>query len=155
MIETKVKIKTDKPILQFGDRGNFVRELQELLADRGVFESEVDSVFDEETEAAVKKFQYRMFLAVDGIVGEKTWLSLAQDSPVNLPLLEKGSRGQSVEILQAALQESGEYRSEIDGIFGSKTEAAVMAFQRRYNLIADGMAGENTWKALTITRIRD
>ncbi|MBZ8179281.1 MAG: peptidoglycan-binding protein [Oscillatoria sp. PMC 1051.18] len=155
MTKTKIQIKVNKPLLQLGDRGNSVRELQELLADRGVFDSEVDSVFDEETEMAVKKFQYRMFLPVDGIVGEKTWESLYKDAPVNLPLLERGSRGAAVETLQTALQESGEYRGKIDGIFGSKTEAAVMAFQRRYNLIADGMVGENTWKALTITRTRD
>ena len=41
---------------------------------------EIDSVYGEKTESAVKKFQKNSGLIVDGIVGEKTWYSLSQHS---------------------------------------------------------------------------
>lgn len=38
----------------------------------------------------------------------------------------------------------------IDGIFEFKTQAAVMAFQRSRNLVADGIVGVMTWTALGV-----
>jgi peptidoglycan hydrolase-like protein with peptidoglycan-binding domain len=37
---------------------------------------------------------------------------------------------------------------DVDGSFGSKTEAAVRAFQDNENLVADGIVGRSTWTAL-------
>ena len=59
-----------------------------------------------------------------------------------MEVLKKGSSGTSVQILQQALQ------IQADGIFGSKTEEAVKAFQRRNGLIADGIVGQKTWEKL-------
>jgi peptidoglycan hydrolase-like protein with peptidoglycan-binding domain len=38
-----------------------------------------------------------------------------------------------------------------DGIFGAKTRAAVVAFQRAHHLSVDGVAGSKTWAALIVT----
>ena len=62
-------------------------------------------------------------------------------------ILRPGSRGPSVELLQLALSRCGIY-TETDGIFGKATEAALRSFQRSRNLIADGIAGRETHRAL-------
>lgn len=60
-------------------------------------------------------------------------------------LLRRGSRGEAVRTLQKALNTLGFNCGAVDGIFGSKTEAAVKAFQRAYNLKVDGIVGPQTW----------
>ena len=67
--------------------------------------------------------------------------------------LRTGSRGSAVEQLQFWLNTISQYVSAIpsvtvDGRFGSGTEAAVRAFQRRFGLEADGVVGEATWNAI-------
>ena len=57
--------------------------------------------------------------------------------------LKKGSRGSEVKQLQTLL-----VYVAADGIFGEKTEAAVIAFQTAHNLTADGIVGPNTWRVL-------
>lgn len=54
-------------------------------------------------------------------------------------LLTKGSRGELVKRLQAALN------LVQDGIFGAITEEAVKAFQKTHGLVPDGIVGEKTW----------
>lgn len=59
-----------------------------------------------------------------------------------------GSRSQEVRDIQTVLQQKGYYNGGIDGIFGTKTKNAVIAFQRDNGLTADGIAGPKTLKAL-------
>ena len=54
-------------------------------------------------------------------------------------VLSKGSRGELVKRLQAALN------LVQDGIFGAVTEEAVKAFQKAHDLVPDGIVGEKTW----------
>ena len=46
------------------------------------------------------------------------------------------------------MKKLGFYQGEIDGIFGTRTQAAVIEFQRNNNLSPDGIVGQNTWNAL-------
>lgn len=62
--------------------------------------------------------------------------------------LRSGDRGASVKRLQKSLLEHGFNPGLIDGQFGTATEAAVIAFQRGNNLLADGIAGPRTLSAL-------
>lgn len=66
----------------------------------------------------------------------------------SLPLLRQGSRGESVERLQALLNAADDAGLAEDGIFGPLTEAAVRAFQTSRHLLVDGIVGPQTWTAL-------
>lgn len=70
------------------------------------------------------------------------------DDEKNIPTLRRGSQGEMVEELQAILNAKYGADLEIDGNFGSKTEAAVKAFQKANGLTADGVVGRKTWAAL-------
>ncbi len=59
--------------------------------------------------------------------------------------LQKGSKGESVALLQAKLFELGYYMDEITGTYSSETKEAVIAFQQTNGLPADGITGEKTW----------
>jgi len=67
-----------------------------------------------------------------------------------MPLLKRGSRGPSVVRLQHLLNERLEPspRLRADGIFGSRTDAAVRDFQTNRGLDVDGIVGPNTWGEL-------
>lgn len=61
--------------------------------------------------------------------------------------LRKGARGSDVREMQTLLSKDG-YDLVLDGIFGSKTLAAVKAFQKKHNLVVDGIVGPKTWAEL-------
>lgn len=53
-----------------------------------------------------------------------------------------------VAVIQTRLRDLGCGPLEVDGLFGSGTRAAVMQFQTRRGLVADGIVGPATWTAL-------
>lgn len=59
-------------------------------------------------------------------------------------MLKQGSKGDDVKTLQTRLNQLGFSCGAADGIFGSKTEAAVKAFQKSRGLVADGIVGPKT-----------
>lgn len=63
------------PLLHNGDKGDYVRQVQQLLNRRKAGLKE-DGNFGDETEAAVRKFQETHGLVDDGIVGDYTWRKL-------------------------------------------------------------------------------
>ncbi len=62
--------------------------------------------------------------------------------------LKEGSSGQEVKTLQQKLKDRRFNPGLIDGDFGPATEAALIAFQRSEGLLADGIAGPRTQRAL-------
>ena len=63
-------------------------------------------------------------------------------------LSQMGSRGQEVRNIQSRLKAWGYYTGSVDGIYGSKTVAAVKKFQKKHNLRVDGIAGPATLRAI-------
>lgn len=66
------------------------------------------------------------------------------------PLLQVGSQGEKVRELQALVNPRilVADRVKVDGIFGSKTQAAVKTVQFQFLLETDGIVGASTWKSL-------
>jgi peptidoglycan hydrolase-like protein with peptidoglycan-binding domain len=153
---TTIKCPTSKPTLQLGSKGQAVRDMQAIVNQRLVqfdvlstpaLQIAVDGDFGSETQNAVKYLQCLAFLAIDGIVGSKTWAFLC-DGTASLPVLRINSTGNTVKLVQKALKDSGYYTGAIDGIFGSQTDKVVRNFQASNSLTVDGVIGRNTWAAL-------
>jgi hypothetical protein len=70
---------------------------------------------------------------------------LARPLAFRLPLMT----GPEIRTAQLALIRQGALRGEADGVFGPATREAVLAFQRREGLAADGIIGPVTWARLT------
>ena len=66
-------------------------------------------------------------------------------------VLRKGSKGNEVKEVQRRLKQWGYYSGSVDGVFGAGTRAAVIAFQKKNGLTADGVVGKATYKALGMT----
>ena len=69
----------------------------------------------------------------------------------SLALSKYGSSGSEVTQIQTKLKRWGYYTGNIDGIYGSKTVAAVKWFQSKNGLTVDGIAGPATLAAMGIT----
>jgi peptidoglycan hydrolase-like protein with peptidoglycan-binding domain len=133
------------PLIQDGDKNHPVQTLQHLLRAHGE-KVYVDGIFGPRTEAAVRDFQNKEHLTVDGLVGPLTWGRLVIQ-------VAQGSTGDAVR----GVQEEFQYRNlsgdpsrgiQVDGIFGPLTDAAVRGFQGALGLAADGIVGPLTWRAL-------
>lgn len=73
--------------LQRGSKGSAVSELQTILNKNG-YNLSVDGDFGEKTEAAVRDYQTKSGLGVDGIVGVNTWGKLAPEVKIDTPKFE-------------------------------------------------------------------
>lgn len=65
-----------------------------------------------------------------------------------MKVLRYGSRGPQVQLLQLALRRAGYDPGSTDGIFGARTQKALLSFQSAHRLNADGVAGVRTHTAL-------
>jgi len=136
--------------LRTGSRGADVRRLQELLTGLQHGPGPVDGIFGSKTDRAVRAFQSDRGLAVDGVVGRVTRGALESTSADPERLVRVGSRGNDVRLIQDRLAASGYDPGPVDGIFGPRTELAVLAFQDDHSLLADGVVGPQSRAALGI-----
>ena len=77
--------------------------------------------------------------------------STATTDAVFTAVLRQGSKGSEVKEMQRRLKQWGYYKGSVDGVFGSGTRAAVIAFQKKNGLTPDGVVGKATYKALGMT----
>ena len=143
----------DDGSLRKGATGSAVKDLQTKLKKLGFYNAYVDGSYGDTTVAAVKAFQKKYNLTADGVAGSETLKKLDSayknaDSDKDDGSLRKGATGSAVKDLQTKLKKLGFYNASIDGDYGDTTVAAVKAFQKKYNLTADGVAGSETLKKL-------
>ena len=130
-------------LLQRGDDGGRVRGVQHRLGIGG------DGKFGPHTEHAVRMFQKRNGLDVDGVVGPATLAKLRGGSSGGHASggSDGGARGRgpSVARLQKRIGVGA------DGVFGPATARAVKRFQARHGLARDGIVGPATWEAAGVS----
>lgn len=144
--------------IRVGDRGPAVEDVQRRLRLLGydLGPTGVDGVFFGRTEEAVRAFQRAYDLAEDSHVGDETWSALV-DATFTLGdrilyLRLPHFHGHDVHVLQNALNVLGFACGTEDGIFGSYTERALAEFQRNAGLVSDGIAGDDTVRAIMSLR---
>lgn len=142
-----------KPWLQVGSKGEQVKKVQQVVG------AKVDGDYGKQTEAAVKAWQAKCDMLVDGIVGPETWKRIEQGyeemvsnntkpevhaqsvsatdypgSPIKL-----GDRSEAVKLVQKVVGATQ------DGWYGKASQRRVMQWQRSNNLTVDGVVGPKTW----------
>ena len=144
--------------IERGDTGAAVEDIQRRLSVLGydLGAGGIDSVFRDDTRAAVEAFQRASGIQSTGVVGPRTWSALVDST------FELGDRmlylrmphfhGADVTALQNALNSLGFTIGPADGIFGSYTERAIAEFQENCHLNPDGIAGTDTFRALFALR---
>ena len=152
-------------LYRLGDEGSVVRSIRTLLQTTcdlasstsdtvGSVQSasQLSDVYDDELARAVRAFQQRRGLLVDGIVGPQTYTALdgarwtlgdrlLSHTPGHL------LQGDDVAELQERLLALGFTPDRVDGVFGVNTETAVRHFQRGVGLAVDGQVGPETLRA--------
>jgi peptidoglycan hydrolase-like protein with peptidoglycan-binding domain len=124
--------------------------LQIALRQHGLYRGPVDAVQGPKTVRAVRVFQRRHRLAVDGVAGPRTRAALGgRGRPLfGARAIRRGARGYDVGVLQFLLRRHGLRVGRLDGRFGPRTAAAVRRFQRRTGLTPDAIVGPRTSRRL-------
>lgn len=91
----------------------------------------------------------RLLLAL-ALVFAVNILIIALAQRADAAVFRQGSTGDTVKLIQQKLSNWGYYDGEVDGIYGSRTVAAVQYFQKVNGLTVDGIVGAETLKALGI-----
>lgn len=91
-----------------------------------------------------------LMISIVSGVGEQAMIRLRGGTSLET-LSRVGSRGDEVKQIQTKLKNWGYYSGSVDGIYGEQTKQAVIKFQKKNRLTADGVAGPQTLKAMGIT----
>jgi peptidoglycan hydrolase-like protein with peptidoglycan-binding domain len=127
-----------------------VAALQVGLRARGYYSGNVDGLAGPGTNAALRAFQRRRGLLVDGVLGPQTRRALGRLGRhwLGSRPLRAGAVGWDVAELQFELESHGFPLGTVDGGFGAHTDAALRRMQAWAGLVADGVAGPVTLSAL-------
>ncbi|WP_031538473.1 peptidoglycan-binding domain-containing protein [Bacillus sp. MB2021] len=145
--------QTKYPTLKSGSKGAAVTDMQNKLKKTKLYTGKVNGVYDTATKKAVIAFQKKYKLKADGIAGTATLSKL--DSVIaatktttaavkKYPTLKQGSQGKAVKDMQNKLIKTKIYKGKALGKYDTATKKAVIAFQKKYKLTADGIAGPVT-----------
>ncbi|MDB3891100.1 peptidoglycan-binding protein [Acidimicrobiia bacterium] len=132
--------------------------LQNVLKSYAYYEGKIDGNIGSASKAALRSFQDKNGLIVDGILGPQTCLKLLDRVNItgnfnNLNANETNNNlqySEEIESHQKILKELGLYTGTIDGLNGPGTQRAIKAFQNKAGLVADGVVGTKTNKALIL-----
>lgn len=141
--------ETSEPdIVVRGEHSELIPEVQAKLMELWYMDpDEPTDYFGSITESAIKAFQRRNELDVNGRLDEATYKQL-MSVDAKVYMTELGDEGDDVVDIQSRLFELGYLVDYSRGIFGETTEDAVVEFQEANTLTADGKVGKATKEAL-------
>ena len=149
---------SDNTYIRENASGETVKSVQTKLKALGFYSGSITGNAGPKTVAAIKAFQNKNGLTADGIAGPQTIAKIdaayeakggtTASSSGSSNVLSLNASGTAVSNLQKDLTTLGYYYAQITGHYGSKTEAAVKAFQKAKGLTADGVAGAKTLSAI-------
>ena len=143
-------------LIKLGVTGDAVSSLQTRLTQLGYYDANVDGTCKADDVAAIKAFQEKNGLKVDGVAGYDTQSKMYSVTAVmysgaiaggtvdTYTTLRKGATGAEVISLQTRLIELGYLSGAADGKYGVATAEAVTLFQKNNGLLRDGIAGKDT-----------
>lgn len=135
--------------LAYGEKSEVVLAAQERLKALGYLMTVPDGTFGGDTATAIKQFQSRNDLIVDGYLGPSTRDVLNSSSAVPNGL-RLGDQSEMVQKVQTLLSKYGYLNAgNATGYYGEITENAVKNFQRQNKLSVDGTVGAQTLAKLT------
>ena len=142
--------------MQRGESGDRVRNLQYTLYELGYYDGSIDGDYGQTTEDAVRAFQIRNSLKVDGVAGKETLAMLysSEAKAATTPQDEQqsvgyGETGEIVQEIQDCLIERNYMTEEQrSGIYDDATVAAVKQFQTDKGMTVDGVCGPQTLELL-------
>ncbi|ABX42255.1 peptidoglycan-binding protein [Lachnoclostridium phytofermentans] len=136
-------------LIAYGEQSDIVLAAQKRLKELGYLTTTPDGKYGNDTSVAVKQFQSRNDLVVDGFLGPSTREVLKSSSAVPNGVM-LGDSGDAVKRIQELLNKYGYLSSaNMTGYFGEVTEDAVKSFQKNNGLSADGNVGVMTMTKLT------
>lgn len=150
---------SDNTYIKEGTSSSVVKDVQTKLKALGIYSGSITGNAGPKTVQAIKDFQRKYDLTVDGVAGPQTIAkidavyndsgkTISSSSSSGSSGLKLGSTGSGVRDLQTDLTTLGYYWADITGNFGDKTEAAVKLFQKASGLTQDGVAGTKTLNAI-------
>ena len=132
-----------------------VKEAQTQLKKLFIYQGEIDGVNGTYTKLAIKEFQKRAGLKIDGVLGPNTKSALEKGEEAYIAIggqetvdISQYEITEETKDLQEKLKELNIYTGDIDGVFGFQTMISLKEFQKKAGLKVDGVYGANSKAAL-------
>jgi peptidoglycan hydrolase-like protein with peptidoglycan-binding domain len=143
-----------EPLLERGDRGRKVRELQHRLFQLAWFTPPMTGTFDTATRAAVRGFQAKRGFEASGEVDARTWRRVVRMSRMPTgdemfnragpALFGPGDAGAEVREIQARLRQIAWFFGDVSDVYGDQTSTAVKGFQAKRRIPVTGEVDQRT-----------
>jgi peptidoglycan hydrolase-like protein with peptidoglycan-binding domain len=149
-----------KPVLEPGDTGMKVRELQSRLKQLAWYAPDINGRYDTVTARSVKGFQQKRGFEKTGIVDKRTWRRIITMSRMPTDdemhnrltpgptILGPGATGMEVRELQARLKQIGWLYGDVTDYYGDETTTAVAGFQTKREIPSTGEVDQRTMDRL-------
>ena len=145
-------IATSMKVVSKGKLGETVKVLQKILTATGNYFGTIDGSAGALTVTAIQTYQIAHGLVSDGYFGPLSWTNVMEKHPdifaKAMTVIQNGSNGEIVKVLQTELKRQGYYTGTIDGSSGPITVTAIKNYQSKNGLAVDGSFGPLSWTSL-------